>query len=95
MNFIIHSLNKHVTNAFGHKTPFNVIILLGWRSKANHFPRGGAKSPSRDNKEATVCLLLEPPRCREEVHKGPNFIIKTLKQTFSQKIYFIKKVEEF
>ena len=51
--------------------------------------------PSRDNKVATVCLLLEPPRCRKEVHKQPNFINKTLKQTFSQKIYFIKKVEEF
>ena len=53
-----------------------------------------AGNPQDNTKDATVCLLLEGPRCREELHKGPNFIYKTLKQTFSQKIYFIKKVDE-
>ena len=44
MNFIINSLNKQVTNAFSHKTPFKARILFGWRSKSTHFPQGGAKS---------------------------------------------------
>ena len=44
MNFIIHSLNKHVTYAFGHETTFNAQILFGWRSKSNCFPQGGVKS---------------------------------------------------